>query len=146
MYSLSAETTAIYALDAIVLGIAAAAINAVGPVFVLGANLPQKVEASRLTILNLLQPVGQVIGGAILALAVTAGLDYSARFLIAAGFMLVCAVLTWFTTGKPAQRIVLQEDKPVEHREEQKQSFGLALLLLLLFLWPVERKKKGISS
>ena len=67
MYSISAESTAIYALDAIVLGVSAAAINAVGPVFVLGANLPQKLEASRLTVLSLLQPVGQVIGGALLA-------------------------------------------------------------------------------
>ena len=68
MYSISAETKAIYALDAIVLGISAAAINAVGPVFVLGANLSQKLEASRLTVLNLLQPVGQVLGGALLAI------------------------------------------------------------------------------
>lgn len=133
MYSFSAEATAIYALDAIVLGVAAAAINAVGPVFVLGANLSQKLEASRLTVLNLLQPVGQVIGGAILALAVSANLDYSARFMIAAGFMLVCAVLTWFTTGKSAQRIVLQEDKPDEHHEEQKQSFGLKQVLFSSF-------------
>ena len=38
MYSFSAEAQAIYVLDAIVLGVSAAAINAVGPVFVLGAN------------------------------------------------------------------------------------------------------------
>ena len=76
MYSISAETKAIYALDAIVLGISAAAINAVGPVFVLGANLSQKLEASRLTVLNLLQPVGQVLGGALLAAAVSAQLGF----------------------------------------------------------------------
>ena len=80
MYSISAEAKAIYVLDAIVLGISAAAINAVGPVFVLGAGLSQKLEASRLTVLNLLQPVGQVIGGALLAIAVSANLDFSARF------------------------------------------------------------------
>ena len=39
MYSISAEATALYALDAIVLGISAAAINAVGPVFVSGREL-----------------------------------------------------------------------------------------------------------
>jgi predicted MFS family arabinose efflux permease len=133
MYAFSAEAQAIYALDAIVLGISAAAINAVGPVFVLGANLSQKLEASRLTVLNLLQPVGQVIGGALLALAVSANLDFSARFLIAAGFMLICAVLTWFTTAGPAKRIVLPEDKPDEHHEEQKQSFGLKQVLFSSF-------------
>ena len=133
MYSFSAEAQAIYVLDAIVLGISAAALNAVGPVFVLGANLPQKLEASRLTVLNLLQPVGQVIGGALLAAAVAASLDYSTRFLIAAVFMFICGVLTWFTTAKPAKRIVLQEDKPDEHHEEEKQSFGLKQVLFSTF-------------
>jgi MFS family permease len=133
MYSFSAETQAILALDAIVLGISAAAINAVGPVFVLGANLPKKVEASRLTVLNLLQPVGQVIGGALLAFAVSINLDFSARFLIAAAFMLICGLLTWFTTADPAKRIVLQEEKLDELHEDKKQSFGLKQVLFSTF-------------
>jgi predicted MFS family arabinose efflux permease len=133
MYSLSAEAKSIYVLDAIVLGISAAAINAVGPVFVLGAKLDQRLEASRLTVLNLLQPVGQVIGGALLAIAVSANLDFSARFLIAAAFMLICAVITWFTTAGPAKRIVRQEDKPDDLHEEQKQSFGLKQVLFSTF-------------
>ncbi len=139
MYSFSAEAKAIFALDAIILGISVAAINAVGPVFILGANLSQKLEASRLTVLNLLQPVGQVIGGAILAAAVTANLDFSARFLIAAVFMLISGIITWITADGPAKRIVLQEDKPDEHLDEQKQSFGLKQVLfsnfgILLFM------------
>ena len=133
MYSISAEATAIYVLDAIVLGVSVAAINAVGPVFVLGANLSQKLEASRLTVLNLLQPVGQVIGGALLAIAITANLDFSTRFLIAAAFMLICGVLTWFTTAGPAKRIMLPEDKQDDHHEEQKQSFGLKQVLFSTF-------------
>jgi predicted MFS family arabinose efflux permease len=100
---------------------------------VLGANLSQKLEASRLTVLNLLQPVGQVIGGALLAIAVTANLGFDSRFLIAAAFMLICAVLTWFTTGAPAKRIILKEDKPEDHHEEQKQSFGLKQVLFSTF-------------
>ena len=114
-------------------GISVAAINAVGPVFVLGANLSQKLEASRLTVLNLLQPVGQVIGGALLAAAVAANFDFSTRFMIAALFMLICGVLTWFTTAEPAKRIVLQEDKPDDHHEEAKQSFGLKQVLFSTF-------------
>ena len=133
MYSISAETQAIYVLDAIVLGISVAAINAVGPVFILGANLSKKVEASRLTVLNLLQPVGQVLGGALLAFAISAKLDFSNRFMIAAGFMLVCAVITWFTTAAPAKRIVLPEDKPDEQLAEQKRSFGLKQVLFSSF-------------
>lgn len=133
MYSISAESQAIYVLDAIVLGVSVAAINAVGPVFVLGANLGQKLEASRLTVLNLLQPVGQVIGGALLAIAVSANLDFSARFTIAAIFMLVSAILTWFTTAKPAERIALPEDKPDEEVGDPKKSFGLKQVLFSTF-------------
>ena len=133
MYSISAESQAIYVLDAIVLGVSVAAINAVGPVFVLGAKLNQDLEAKRLTVLNLLQPVGQVIGGALLAIAVTANLDFSARFTIAAIFMLVSAILTWFTTAEPAKRIVLQEDKPDEQHEEKNRSFGLKQVLFSSF-------------
>jgi predicted MFS family arabinose efflux permease len=133
MYSISAESQAIYVLDAIVLGVSVAAINAVGPVFVLGAKLSQDLEAKRLTILNLLQPVGQVIGGALLALAVSANLDFSARFTIAAVFMLVCAVLTWFTTAEPAKRIVRQEEKPNDVQDDKKKSFGLKQVLFSSF-------------
>ena len=133
MYSISAESQAIYVLDAIVLGVSVAAINAVGPVFVLGANLGQKLEASRLTVLNLLQPVGQVIGGALLAVAVSANLGFSARFTIAAIFMLVSAILTWFTTAKPAERIALPEDKPAEAVSDPKKSFGLRQVLFSTF-------------
>lgn len=68
-----------------------------------------------------------------LAIAVTANLDFSARFTIAAVFMLVCGILTWFTTGEPAKRIVLQEDKPDDQVEDQKKSYGLKSVLLSTF-------------
>jgi MFS family permease len=133
MYSFSAEAKGIFAIDAIVLGISAAAINAVGPVFVLGANLDQALQAKRLTTLNLLQPVGQVIGGALLAIAVTANLDFSARFTIAAIFMLLSGIVTWFTTATPAKRIALPEDKPDELNAEDKKSHGLKQVLFSTF-------------
>ena len=130
MYSISAETQALYALDAIVLGVSAAAINAVGPVFVLGANLSQALETKRLTVLNLLQPVGQVLGGALMAAAVAASLGFDSRFLIAAIFMFVCAVITWFTTAAPAKRIAPPEDKPEDEQAGQKKSVGLKQVLI----------------
>ena len=98
-----------------------------------GANLSQELQATRLTVLNLLQPVGQVAGGALLAIAVTAGLDFSTRFMIAAVFMLVSAIITWFTTATPAKRIALPEDKPDDHHAEQKQSYGLKQVLFSTF-------------
>jgi predicted MFS family arabinose efflux permease len=130
-YALSAESGAILALDAILLGVSIAAVNAVGPVFILGAGLPPALQAKRLTVLNLLQPVGQVAGGAIMTAA--ASLDFSARFWIAAGVMLLSFVVTWFASAAPAKRIVLQEDKPDEHHEEQKKSFGMKQVLVSNF-------------
>jgi predicted MFS family arabinose efflux permease len=130
-YALSAEAQGIFALDAILLGVSIAAVNAVGPVFVIGAGLSQALQAKRLTVLNLLQPVGQVIGGVIMAAA--AGLDFSARFWIAAGVMLVCFVITWVASAGPAKRIIIHEDKPDEHHEAQKKSFGLKQVLISSF-------------
>jgi len=131
MYAISAQTTALYALDAIVLGVSIAAINAVGPVFVLGANLGQALQAKRLTVLNLLQPVGQVVGGALMAAA--AGMTFSIRFWIAAAFMLVCFIIVWFAAAKPAKQIVLVEDQPDNHFDDQKKSFGMKQVLVSSF-------------
>jgi len=133
MYSISAEAKALYALDAIMLGVSIASINAVGPVFIVGAGLSQALQAKRLTTFNLLAPVGQVIGGVMMAAAAGAGLDFSARFLIAAGVMLLTFVITWFASAEPAKRIVLPEDKPEEHHAEQKKSFGLKQVLFSTF-------------
>ena len=51
-YAFSAESNAVLALDAILLGVSIAAVNAVGPVFVIGAGLSQALQAKRLTVLN----------------------------------------------------------------------------------------------
>ena len=130
-YALSAESQAILALDAILLGVSIAAVNAVGPVFVIGAGLSPALQARRLTVLNLLQPVGQVMGGAIMTAA--ASLDFSARFWIAAGVMLICAVITWFASAGPAKRILLPEDKADEDVPDQKKSFGMKQVLISSF-------------
>jgi predicted MFS family arabinose efflux permease len=105
MYAISSESSAILALDALILGVAIAAQQALAPVFVVGAGLPKAAEAKQLTTLNLVYPIGQVVGGALLGAAVAAGLDYSVRFWIAAGFMFVGGLITWFTSGSAAKRI-----------------------------------------
>ena len=66
--------TALFALDAIVMGVSIAAVSAVAPVFVVGARLPKKLEAKRLTTYNLVAPVGQVVGGMLLGAAADSGL------------------------------------------------------------------------
>ena len=41
MYSISAEAQAIYALDAILMGVSVAAVSAVAPVFIVGADITE---------------------------------------------------------------------------------------------------------
>jgi predicted MFS family arabinose efflux permease len=75
-------------------------------------------------------------------MAAAASMSFSNRFWIAAAFMLVCFVVTWFSTAKPAQRIVMAEDQPEAELTEIKKSysmkqvlissFGLYLLILIL--------------
>jgi MFS family permease len=114
-YALSAADTLVTALDAILMGVSVAAVNSTAMVFVVGAGLPRALEAKRLTTLNVLAPVGQMVGGAILGWAATAGLTYDQRFWLAAAFLLVTSMIVWLTSAKPAKRILLPEDKPDEH-------------------------------
>jgi MFS family permease len=141
MYALSAQNSAVLVLDALIMGVAIAAQQAVAPVFVLAAGLPQGVQAKRLTTLNLVYPAGQVLGGAVLGLAVAANLGYGARFWIAAGFMAIAALITWFTSGAAAKRIKASPPASTEQLEQTRKtglkgvllsSFGIYLAILVL--------------
>jgi len=103
MFALSAEVTELYAIDAIVMGVAIAAISAVGPVFIVGARLPQEVEAKQLTTFSLMMPAGQLAGGLLLA-AVTSW-TFSQRFWLGGGIMAAALVVAWFTTAAPDRRL-----------------------------------------
>lgn len=98
MYALSAESAALYALDAILMGASIAAVGALAPVFIIGARLSQAVEARQMTTLQLMQPAGQVAGGVLLSLAAQARWSFPARFWLAAIFIAVCMIVTWFST------------------------------------------------
>jgi predicted MFS family arabinose efflux permease len=65
--------------------------------------------------------------------AAAGGLDYSARFWIAAAVMLISFVITWFASKKPEKRIIILEDKPEGKLEDQKKSFGLKKVLFSTF-------------
>ncbi len=133
MYAISAENAAIMALDAIIMGTSIAAVSAVAPVFIVGAGLSQAMQAKRLTTFNLVAPIGQVLGGAMLGAAAAAGWSYPQRFWLAGAVMLLAFLATWFSSGEPAKRIQLPEDKADEHHEEKKKSFGLGGVLFSTF-------------
>ena len=130
-YALSAGDSLVTALDAILMGASIAAINAVAPVFILGAGLSQALQAKRLTTLNLMAPIGQVVGGALLGAAASAGWAYSQRFWLAAGFILLAALVVFFTSGKAAERI--QVAAPTAAGDEKQKSTGLKQVLFSTF-------------
>jgi predicted MFS family arabinose efflux permease len=139
-YALSAETTSLYALDAILMGVSIASVSAVAPVFIVGAGLPQALQAKRLTTFNLVAPVGQVFGGVMLAAAAAAGWSYTQRFWLAAAVMAVAFLVTWFTSAKPEKRIRAagaeadEKARQAEQGEEgEAKKVGLRTVLLSTF-------------
>ncbi len=105
MFAVSSEDNQLYALDAVVLGAAIAAQQAVAPAFVVAAGLPKPLEARRLTTLSLLFPIGQVVGAALLAIVANAGWSYPDQFWLAAAFTAVAGLITVFGSRSAAARI-----------------------------------------
>ncbi len=128
-YSISAEAQAIYALEAILMGVSVAAVSAVGPAFIVGANLSQELEAKRLTTYNLVAPAGQVLGGVLLGAAAAAGMGFEQRFTIAGVVMLIAFLVTWFTSKAAADRIVVE----APNAELDGKSSGLKQVLISIF-------------
>jgi predicted MFS family arabinose efflux permease len=139
----AADDTTFVPLDAIIMGVSVAAVGAIGPVFIVGAGLSQSLQAKRLTTYNLVAPVGQVIGGAIMGAAAAAGMSYSNRFWIAAIVMLLAGLVTWFGSAKAAQQIQVESADDSDDQSEAKakstglgsvlfSTFGLFLLILIL--------------
>jgi MFS family permease len=104
-YSFAAEATSFFAIDSILLGVGIAATAAVAPVLVVGTKLSRETQARQLTWLNLMQPAGQLIGGAIMGAAAVAGWSYPERFTLAAAIMAIASVGTWLTTSTAAARV-----------------------------------------
>ena len=138
-YALSAGDTLVTALDAILMGTSIAAISAVAPVFIVGAGKPQALVAKQLTTFNLINPIGQVVGGVLLSAAATAGLSFEARFWISAAVILVIFLIVWPTSAKPAAKIQVAEpgadaegSRSVGLKQILASTFGVYLLILIL--------------
>ncbi len=103
MLALSSDNSELFAIDAIVMGIGVAAVSAVGPVFIVGARLSQKIEAKQLTTYSLMMPAGQLTGGLLLA-AVTSW-TFTQRFWLAGAVMAAATAVVWFTSAAPNRRL-----------------------------------------
>ena len=138
-YALSAGDALVTALDAILMGTSIAAISAVAPVFIVGAGKPRALVAKQLTTFNLINPIGQVVGGVLLGAAATAGMSYEARFWISAAVIFIIFLIVWPTSAKPAAKIQVSEpgsaegeSKGVGLKQILASTFGVYLLILIL--------------
>ena len=140
MFAVSSENNQLYGLDAIVLGAAIAAQQAVAPAFVVAAGLSRPLEARRLTMLSLLFPIGQVVGAALLAIVANAGWSYPDQFWLAAAFTAVAGLITLFGSRSAAARIASAEPSVAMESRSPKAGlrgifvsvFGVYLLVLVL--------------
>jgi len=134
-FAFAADDTTFAPIDAIIMGISVAAVGAIGPVFIVGAGLSQGLQAKRLTTYNLVAPVGQVIGGAIMGAAAAAGMSYSNRFWIAAGVMLLAGIVTWVGSGKAAAQIQVaaNANNNADESTDKPKSTGLGSVLFSTF-------------
>jgi MFS family permease len=128
-YGASSEVGAILILDAFLLGASISAVSTVAPVFIISAGLSAKLEAGRLTTLNVSQPVGQLILGALLAAAATADVPFADRFYVAGAFLAVVAVVVWFTTSRPARAIHTSTPSRSTNGDADRRSPGKAKVL-----------------
>ena len=131
-YALSADNSALLALDAILMGVSVAAVSATAPVFIVGAKLDQETEAKQMTTLQLMMPAGQLVGGLILA-GIT-GWSFANRFWLGAGIVALAFVAVWFTTGNVSQRLKLAMANEADTTPDGgRRKIGLKQVLLSTF-------------
>lgn len=92
-------------LFGIILGLSYSAQGTIGPTFIVGAGLTHKQMSGQLTAFSLTYPIGQVIGGLIVAAAQLAGLGTAPIFWIAAATIALLTLVSWPALSRPAARL-----------------------------------------
>lgn len=108
LFAFGGEITLIYYLGSICFGIGSATLLMINPTFIVGAGFSPASEALRLTRLNQILIVGQLIAGLGLGFLTNIGLSYSVRFLVMSGLAIASLILTFMTNKQAAQRIKVE--------------------------------------
>ncbi len=121
-----------------VMGIGAAAVAVAAPTFVLGTDLPAKVQERQLTWLQLNLDLGKIVGGLVLGAMATAKMPFHAQLRVGGLVIGLLGVLVWTTSRSAAARIRQPEADPTAAGEPPRTVVPLKTLLLLsLFGVPV---------
>lgn len=132
-YSVSADQYELFFLDAILMGVAIAAVSAVGPAFIIGGGLDKADEARQMTTFQLMMPAGQVVAGAALALAGRAGWSYADRFTMGAVLVGACVLPTWLGSAAPLSRMIAARGTTAATPHTPSPTPSLRSVLLSMF-------------
>ncbi|MBV9728558.1 MAG: MFS transporter [Pseudonocardiales bacterium] len=120
-----------------VMGIGAAAVAVVAPMFILASILPTDFQARQLTWLQLNLDLGKIMGGLLLGAMATEKLSFPAQFLFGGLGLGLLGVLVWTTSRGAARRIRQPEMDHTAPSELSRTVVPWRTLLLSLFGVPV---------
>ena len=127
LFAFAGEILPIYYLGSICLGIGSATLLMINPTFIVGASFSPASEALRLTRLNQILIVGQLVAGLGLGFLTSQGLSYPARFLVMSGVAIASLILTFATNREAASRI------KVDISEDNQQQQGKTSIIQILW-------------
>lgn len=121
-----------FAIAAIFTGLGVATLMMINPSLIVGAGFAQETESAKLTRLNQVAIVGQLVGGLLIAGLTQVGLSFQARFLVVAvvpfiGFFIV------FATNKEATERLRQTAAPAQDADSSAKKQTLGTILLTTF-------------
>ncbi|UCC50594.1 MAG: MFS transporter [Anaerolineaceae bacterium] len=127
-----AKEDLVFAIAAIFTGLGVATLMMINPSLIVGAGFAQETESAKLTRLNQVAIVGQLVGGLLIAGLTQVGLSFQARFLVVAvvpfiGFFIV------FATNKEATERLRQTAAPAQNADSSAKKQTLGTILLTTF-------------
>jgi MFS family permease len=122
----------VFAIAAIFTGLGVATLMMINPSLIVGGGFVQETESTKLTRLNQVAIVGQLVGGLLIAGLTQVGLSFQARFLVVAvvpfiGFFIV------FATNKEATERLRQTAAPAQDADSSAKKQTLGTILLTTF-------------
>jgi predicted MFS family arabinose efflux permease len=136
----------VFALMGLLTGVGIGGASVFGTVFIVGGGYSEEAQSNGLALGSRLWLVGQVIGAALIAGMLAAGLSFQLMFAVAAVILVAAMVLAFFTTKPLAERVLATADQQAaassqtggadkeQHnwKEVLFSPFGMTILAILL--------------
>jgi MFS family permease len=129
-----------------VMGIGAAAVTVAAPTFILGTDLPARIQSRQLTWLQLNLDLGKIVGGLLLSVMAAEKLSFHAQFLAGGLVMGLLGMLVWASSRYAASRIRRPEVDLRAASEHSNTVVPWRTLLMSLFGVPVIAQLLGSET